>query len=286
MRITLLTLGSPEGKSVWAVAKFLRCFLGNPHVLRVPAIARWLLVNCVIVPFYSWSSAKRYRRVWCEQENCSLQISKTRALVKALRERLPNCEVDFETLAGTQIHQNLKTKNSPHSTLHSPLFIPLFPHFAESSFGALAGTRKNVIAPFGSHPAFIEALVKHFKKHVPAPRVVVLSFHSVPASVPEASRYERDCYETATLFAIAAGLPQTAVRVGFQSKFGPKKWLVPATKSLVASAPAGTVLLPAGFICDCIETVVELGDLVAGTPVKLLPCLNENAAEMLAKITA
>lgn len=273
MRVILLTLGSPAGTGVRDVARFLRKFLGDARVIRVPAFFRRLLVDLIIVPFYSWSAAKRYRRVWCPKENCSLQIAETRKLVRRLRERFPEHEIDFESF-------------EDGGNVPADLFVPLYPHDTESCYRLLAGTRENVVKPYGNHPAFVKALCGHFEKltkNIPATEVI-LSFHGIPADAPEAARYVRDCYETAELFAAGTALPPNTVRVGFQSKFGFKKWLEPSTKSLVENAPAGTVLIPAGFLCDCIETAEELGTLVAGTRVRLLPCLNESAADVIAEI--
>ncbi|MCR5183406.1 MAG: ferrochelatase [Opitutales bacterium] len=274
MRIVLQTLGSPEGKSVWAVAKFLHRFLGSPQVLRMPAFWRFLLLDFFILPFYSWGAARRYRKVWCPRERCSLQMAKTRALAQRLQEALPQAQVLVESFTGTPVGD-------------ADLFIPLYPHYADSSFGLLAGTRKNVVPPYGDNPDFVNALAKLFEKHAGTIKAeqVILSFHGVPADSPDAERYRAECLKTAEFFSVAAKIDPAKIRVGFQSKFGPKKWLSPSTKSLVRNAPVPAVLLPAGFVCDCIETVHELGELTAGTSVKLLPCLNEDAAEIFKNMT-
>jgi ferrochelatase len=77
--------------------------------------------------------------------------------------------------------------------------------------------------------------------------------------------------------------------VAFQSRFGPAKWLGPATdETLVALAKAGTrrvAVVAPGFSADCLETLEELSIRgresfveAGGTDFAYLPCLNDRPA--------
>jgi ferrochelatase len=75
----------------------------------------------------------------------------------------------------------------------------------------------------------------------------------------------------------------------FQSRFGAAKWLQPYTEpTLVALARSGVrrvdVVCP-GFVCDCLETLEEIGIVArrafiaaGGEKLQLVPCLNESPA--------
>lgn len=50
----------------------------------------------------------------------------------------------------------------------------------------------------------------------------------------------------------------------FQSKFGPEKWLTPATDAVLEALPARGVksvaVITPGFVTDGLETIEEIGD--------------------------
>jgi ferrochelatase len=85
--------------------------------------------------------------------------------------------------------------------------------------------------------------------------------------------------------------------VTFQSRFGAAKWLQPYTEpTLVELARSGVrrvdVVCP-GFVCDCLETLEEIGitaraafTAAGGREFHLIPCLNESPEwiEALAQI--
>lgn len=50
----------------------------------------------------------------------------------------------------------------------------------------------------------------------------------------------------------------------FQSKFGPEKWLTPATDAVLEALPArgikSVAVITPGFVTDGLETIEEIGD--------------------------
>ena len=62
--VLLVNLGTPDSPSVQDVRKYLFEFLNDPRVVDIPAIARFLLVNIIIVPFRAPKSAKIYNELW------------------------------------------------------------------------------------------------------------------------------------------------------------------------------------------------------------------------------
>jgi len=80
----LLNLGTPDSPSVRDVRRYLREFLSDPRVIDIPAVARWLLLNLVILPFRPAKSAAAYAKVWMPAGSPLLVHS--RALEQAVAE--------------------------------------------------------------------------------------------------------------------------------------------------------------------------------------------------------
>jgi len=62
--VVLVNLGTPDSPSVSHVRKYLFEFLNDPRVIDIPAVARFFLVNLIIVPFRAPKSAKIYKELW------------------------------------------------------------------------------------------------------------------------------------------------------------------------------------------------------------------------------
>ncbi|MDR2038877.1 MAG: ferrochelatase, partial [Bacteroidales bacterium] len=61
--ILLLNIGSPTGTGYFKVATYLSRFLGERRVIDMPWLFRKTLVNCIIVPFRSFASSSRYKKL-------------------------------------------------------------------------------------------------------------------------------------------------------------------------------------------------------------------------------
>jgi ferrochelatase len=175
--------------------------------------------------------------------------------------------------------------------LQEPLVIPLYPQYAESTTASVADMLPPgvpMIDDFHNHPGYIGALAesvrRHWQEHGRG-RVLVMSFHGLPKSV--AWTYESQCRTTALLLAKKLGLEVAEWRVTFQSRFGYARWLEPYTEpTLMALAGQGIkrvdVICP-GFVCDCLETLEEIGILArrafldaGGREFYLVSSLNES----------
>jgi len=94
---------------------------------------------------------------------------------------------------------------------------------------------------------------------------LVASFHGVPRRYDrrEGGRYSADCRATFTALLRATSIPPERATLSFQSRFGPERWLGPATFDVLRSlARAGTrtvgVIMP-GFLTEGLETLEEIG---------------------------
>src|SRR5688572_17442963 len=80
--VLLINLGTPDSPSPSRVRKYLTQFLNDRRVIDIHPVARFFLVNFVIVPFRSFRSAKLYRQIWTDKGSPLLIHS------EALKEKL------------------------------------------------------------------------------------------------------------------------------------------------------------------------------------------------------
>jgi ferrochelatase len=151
-------------------------------------------------------------------------------------------------------------------------------------------------APWHDHDAYIDALAASVKAHLATldwtPDVVIASFHGLPQSYfDKGDPYHCHCAKTARLLREKLGMDDTQLRLTFQSRFGPTKWLEPYTdKTVVELAENGikkVAVVTPGFISDCVETLEEIGIALhedfteaGGTHFTTVPCLNDSDASL------
>src|SRR5690606_27117687 len=137
---------------------------------------------------------------------------------------------------------------------------------------------------------YIEALRASTQRQLAAldfePDLLLASFHGMPERTRTlGDPYHAQSLETARLLAQAL---DREVRITFQSRFGPAKWLGPATDETLKTLPSDGVrtvaVLTPGFSADCLETLEEIGmrgreDFLAsgGRKFAHLVCLNASA---------
>lgn len=179
------------------------------------------------------------------------------------------------------------------------LLIPLFPHYAMSSYetavektrtvlhGKAPGVKLVVQPPFFDQPDFIQALVASARETLDRGYDHLLfSFHGLPErqlkkTDPSGSHclvandcclgnhpshgtcYRAQCYKTADAFVRVAGIPQEKQSVAFQSRLGRDPWLKPYTDlELPRLAKQGIkrmLVICPAFVSDCLETLEEIG---------------------------
>ena len=179
------------------------------------------------------------------------------------------------------------------------LVIPLFPHYAMSSYESAAERVKELAAkmtppltvviqkPYFDAPDYIAALVASAKNHLDAGYDHLLfSFHGIPerhlrksdptgghclqvencCEVPSpahATCYRAQCFKTVAAFVAKAGVPKEKYSVAFQSRLGKDPWLKPYTDFELEKFPARGVkkllVICPAFVSDCLETIEEIG---------------------------
>lgn len=139
--ILLVNLGSPDSPSVTAVRKYLTQFLNDPLVIDINPIARFFLVNFIIVPFRASKSAKLYEQIWTKEGSPLITHStKQKDLVQQALNSSPlppsSGGQSFVVELGMR-YQNPSIESAfkrlVDQKVESITAIPLYPHWASSS---------------------------------------------------------------------------------------------------------------------------------------------------------
>jgi ferrochelatase len=275
--ILLVNLGSPDSPSVTDVKNYLREFLMDERVIDLPKLARTLLVRGIIVPFRSPKSAAKYQTIWTEKGSPLIFI--TQELVKLVAEKtgLPTyMTMRYANPTPTVVLDEIHTK---HPDLDELIMLPLYPHYAMSSFETAVEHVKNafnkgkyafqlkVVKPFYNHPSYIAALansIRPFVNDFPDYDHVLFSYHGIPErhvkksdptgahclscanccevdSSAHAFCYRHQIITTTQLVGDQLGLPKDKFSFSFQSRLGADKWLKPYTAALLKEMPNASI---------------------------------------------
>ena len=278
--VLLVNLGTPEAPTPGAVRRYLREFLSDPRVVKIPRPIWWVILNLFILPFRPAKSAAKYAKIW-KPDGSPLRIYTERQaqlLRGYLGERL---RTQVPVVAGMRYGKpsiedalaELKLQECARI-----LVLPMYPQYAGSTTAsaedALARALRKwqpppetrVVQDFHNHRAYVKAVAKsvsdYWFKHG-RPDALVVSFHGLPKAVVAAGDpYEKQCLETGRLIATELGWNDDRTQVTFQSRFGAQEWLQPYTdKALAALGQDGVgrvdVICP-GFAADCLETLEEI----------------------------
>ena len=293
--VLLVNLGSPDSPAVGDVRRYLLEFLMDPRVLDVPWPIRFCIVHFAILPSRPRQSAEAYGKIWRPEgsplvvisRNVQSQLQRRIGLPVelAMRYQNPSIPSAVERLAAQGVNETL--------------VIPLFPHYAMSSWeSAVERVRQvarrrapqmavRVVDPYYADPRYLAALVASAEAYL---RVgfdhLLFSFHGLPerhlrksdptgrhclqvdqcctvASPAHRTCYRAQCYQTVAGFVHAAGIPGTKYSVAFQSRLGKNPWLRPYTdrqiQQLAKDGKARLLVICPAFVSDCLETLEEIG---------------------------
>ena len=124
------------------------------------------------------------------------------------------------------------------------------------------------------------------------PHHLVISYHGVPERyLLNGDPYHCQCQKTSRLIREKLKWKESELTTAFQSKFGPEKWVGPATVELVADlAKSGKdkiAIIAPSFSSDCVETLEEIcGEIseafmdAGGKNFLYIPCLNDDKAHI------
>jgi len=290
--VLLVNLGTPEAPTAPAVAAFLREFLSDRRVVGLP---RWLwqpILRGAVLPRRSPAVALKYQAVWLP--GGSPLAVHTRALADAVQQRLPGVVVDVGMRYGTpSLAAALERARARGGRI---VVLPLYPQYSTTTTASVADvvgeTCASLLPDYHDDPGWIAAVADSIRGYRAVHGTgdhLLLSFHGLPQRVVDAGDpYQRQCEASARAIAQALELPADAWSLAYQSRFGAGRWLQPATSEVIDDlARRGLrsvdVACP-GFATDCLETLEEIGMMLAeqfaaqhGT-LRAIPCLNDAPA--------
>lgn len=295
--VLLVNLGTPDSPGVSDVRKYLFQFLNDPRVIDLPAIARLILVNLIIVPFRAFGSSKIYKKLWTPEgsplliygEQLKEELAKkldgnTFEVFFAMRYQNPSME---------SVLEEMRLKN-----FDQIIVLPLYPQYASSTTGSTIERAMNIIkkwyvipeinfiSQYYEEEGFFEGFVARGKEHdIASYDHVLFSYHGLPVrqvdkvyddglpcadhscetEINEANKfcYKAACFATSRELAKRLNIPESKYTVAFQSRLD-KNWLEPFSDKVVEQlakdgAKRLLVFSPA-FTADCLETTIEIAD--------------------------
>ena len=292
--VLLVNLGSPDSPSVSGVRRYLNEFLMDGRVIDTPWPLRRLIVGMILINRPK-ESAHAYEKIWTPEGSPLVVISRhvreklqervSLPVELAMRYQNPSIESAIRSLAEQKVDETQ--------------LIPLFPHYAMSSYETAVVRVKEVAAklapqmriavqpPYFDAPDYIAALVASARDYLDAGYDHLLfSFHGLPerhlkksdktgkhcltapncceiASLAHATCYRAQCFKTVAAFVKLAGVPAGKFSISFQSRLGKEPWLKPYTDFELAELPKRGVkkllVVCPAFVSDCLETLEEIG---------------------------
>ena len=305
--ILIGNLGTPDSTDYWSMRRYLNEFLSDRRVIDYSPFIWQPLLQLVILSKRPFSSGEAYKSIWNKEKDESPLLTIVRSqkdkLEKYFKEKHGNkVIVDFCMRYGNpatiKVMENLRDEGCERI-----VFLPLYPQYAapttatanDQIFRSLM--RMNWQPAIRTVPAYfpnelyINALANSVKETYQSvkrqPEHLVVSYHGVPERyLLSGDPYHCQCQKTTRLLIDCLGWERSEVTTTFQSKFGPEKWVGPATIDFVAElAKTGTksiaVLAPA-FSADCVETLEEIDQEIrecfldmGGEEFLYIPCLND-----------
>lgn len=293
--VLLVNLGSPNHPDVPSVRRYLNQFLMDPYVIQLPWILRRLIVSLFVLPSRPKASAEAYQSVWTEEGSPLIALSEK--MHQAVQQQV-TMPVELAMRYGNPSIESKLLKLANTKGIKEILFIPLYPHFADSTVTTCIETAKQVIAqhkldimltiksPFYREQGYIDALVQQTRPYLMEEYDHLLfSYHGLPEShilkrdpsgqhclkkedccikphAAHATCYRHQVMATTAAFAHQAQLQPDKYSVAFQSRLGRAKWLGPNTEDrLVELARNGNkdvLVMCPAFVTDCLETLEEI----------------------------
>ncbi|MCL4134084.1 UNVERIFIED_CONTAM: hypothetical protein GTU68_053304 [Idotea baltica] len=308
--VILVNLGTPEAATKTGVSDFLKSFLSDSRVVEAPKLLWWFVLRCIVIPLRAKKVAKAYQEIWWE-EGSPIRVISERQVV-ALQQKMDQEYGDSAPRVFGALQDN-KCVDGAEEGIEQFLIVPMYPQYSGSTTGAIYdqladiihGARNvpdiSVIKAFYDDPDYISSLAERVNNHWDQQgkgEKLLMSFHGIPQEYADkGDPYEKHCQATAEALAENLNLNLEDWAMGFQSRFGPKKWLQPYTDehllSWVKQGVKSVDIISPAFTADCLETLEELNigyrdifTTAGGESFSYIPCVNDSTLfiEFLAQL--
>jgi ferrochelatase len=303
----LVNLGTPDQPYEKEVRTYLREFLSDKHVIRLPRIFWLTLLNLVILRTRPKKSAELYRKVWTQWGSPLLFHSYAQTgHLRRLTDKL-GTDIHFDT-AMRYGNPSLKTVlyRAITNGYKEITILPMFPQYSTTTTLSIfeliksiikkdkkmfSGIKINAVKSFHDNEIYIKACANKItseQKLLDKPDKLLFSFHGIPESyIGDDEPYQKECINTAELIAKELNLDNHQYEIAFQSRFGKSEWIKPYLSSRLEELPREGIkkihIFCPGFSADCLETIDEIGREskedyfeFGGEKFDFIPCLNSD----------
>lgn len=301
--VLLLNLGTPDATDYWSMRRYLSEFLSDQRVIETNPLIWQPILQGIILSVRPQKSGANYERIWDKDANDSPLRVIARRQADKLQARLGNgVQVAIGMRYGNpSTEAGLKELQEAGCT--RILLAPLYPQYSATTTGTANDKAFDVLKtlrwqpairtlpPYFETDAYVAALAKSIADGVASldftPDVVLTSYHGMPVTYLEAGDpYHCQCLKTTRLVREHLGWPADKLKVTFQSRFGPAKWLEPYTDETLMALPkegkTKVAICAPAFSVDCIETLEEIAitgheqfEHAGGERYAYIPCLND-----------
>ncbi|MAU70999.1 MAG: ferrochelatase [Pseudozobellia sp.] len=260
--VLLVNLGSPDSPTPKDVKPYLDEFLMDERVIDVNKVWRNILVRGIILQTRPKKSAEAYSKIWWEEGSPLIVISERFAEKLKKQTKMP---VALGMRYGSMTIKKAMDELYQQG-VDEVLLVPLYPHYAMSSFETVVvkvmevkkeffpNVKLTTLPAFYKNPDYIKVLsasiadsLKDFEyDHI------LFSYHGIPErhvkksdptkyhckidgsccftnSVAHNTCYRHQVYDTTELVKAELNLPEEKVSSSFQSRLAGDPWLKPYT---------------------------------------------------------
>jgi ferrochelatase len=279
--------------------------LSDPLLINLSDPFRNILAKKIIAPLRCSGSAARYSLIWDKKRNLSPLIAHSQALALKIASAT-GMKVEIAMRYGDSfgIEAALQRLNESNPALHEVMVVPMFPHYAESSYQTIVDAvgrcffknpyafKLKILEPFYNDQAYISALATRLKPFVEQPYDrLIFSFHSLPLKHQQRARekgkqfdYVYQIKETIRLVSKELKIDPKKNRAVYSSAIC-KKWLAPCMDEVMKSMPRegqkNIIVACPGFPADNLETLYDINIRAreifrknGGESFRFAPCLN------------
>ena len=276
--IILLNMGGPDNLD--EVHPYLLNIFRDPNILDMPLgflVRPWL--SRIIANKRQHVSRERYRSIGGGTPLNGI----TRKQAELLQKLLQDDGINAVCRTGMRYWHPLaadSVKELKAEGVTSILALSMYPQYCKAtSFSSLQDLKQAVkkyypdskyqeIDEWHLLPEYLAFLVDKIKEawaEIPLPPEkvkIIFSAHSIPRKLAEKGDPYKEMVER-TYESVVKSLPKEMdCALGWQSAFGPAKWLEPVTETLVAEAVEqgceGLIVVPLGFAAENIETLWDM----------------------------
>lgn len=296
--VICVNLGSPDTYNPKDIKKFLKSFLSDSRVIRLPRFLWWPILNLIILKIRPKKLSPMYKKIWTKEGSPLVVIGNKQSigLQKILNKKLVHdVVVKFACCYSSPTIESVYT-NFLQNNFDKIVILPLYPQYSSFTTGIVYNRFDKCIHPCQGGCAFkcknklmcnqyqnynlpkvisifdyynnasyintvAESIDEYWKSNDRLEHIV-FSFHGIPLNSESSDLYIRQCRETVRLVAQKLDIDESDYTVSFQSRFGFSKWVEPYTVNVLADLAKTGIkninIICPGFSADCLETLEEV----------------------------